>query len=86
MKGRMRGWLAALLGAAAAMVLLSGCSVSLFRTAEDLFVQPQLPEEYAALEETIQQVMSSLDAEQTAPLTGSNTSTIQLLDLDGDGQ
>lgn len=86
MKTQIKTWLTVVLGAAVFMLLLSGCGVSLFRTAEDLFVQPQLPEEYNNLNETIQQVMRSLDAEQTSPLSGSNTSAIQLLDLNSDGE
>ena len=86
MKASFRTWLSVWLGAAVFMLLLSGCGVSLFRSAEDLFVQPQLPEEYKNLNATIEQVKSSLDAEQTAPLTGSNTSAIQLLDLNSDGE
>ncbi len=85
MKRTLKTWLTILMGTALTALLLSGCGVSLFRTAEDLFVQPQLPEEYENLNATIQQVVSSLDAEQTAPLTGGNTSAIQLLDLNGDG-
>ena len=85
MKLRIREKLAAALGMAALMLLLSGCGVSLFRSAEDLFVQPQLPEEYENLNATIEQVRGSLDAEQTSPLTGGNTSAIQPLDLDSDG-
>ena len=86
MKASFRTWLSVWLGAAVFMLLLSGCGVSEFRSAEDLFVQPQLPEEYKNLNATIEQVKSSLDAEQTAPLTGSNTSAIQLLDLNSDGE
>jgi len=58
--------------------------VSLFRGAEDLYAQPQLPERYQNLSQTIQKVMDSLGAEQATPMSGDNTSAIQLLDLDGD--
>lgn len=75
--------LALLCGVLAA--LLCGCGTTVFRSAEDLFAQPKLPERYKDLSETIQTVMREIDAEQAAPLSGSNTSTIQLLDLDGDG-
>ncbi len=65
--------------------LLSGCGMSMFRTAEELYAQPLLPERYKNLSQTIQAAMSGIDAEQIAPQSGSNTSAIQLLDLDGDG-
>ncbi len=78
-----RGFWCIALGGLLAL-LLSGCGVAVFRGAEDLFAQPRLPERYNNLSETIQSVMSSINAEQTTPLSGSNTSAIQLLDLDGD--
>lgn len=65
-------------------VVLSGCGVSLFRSAEDLYARPKLPGRYQDLSETIQKVMKEINAEQATPLSGSNTSAIQLLDLDGD--
>lgn len=64
---------------------LSGC-VSIFRGAEELYAQPQLPERYQNLSETIQWVMDSIGAEQATPMSGDNTSAIQLLDLDGDNE
>lgn len=82
MKKRLGYLLCGLLLAA----VLSGCEASIFKTAEELYAQPQLPAGYENLNETIQSVMSSLDVEQAAPLSGSNTSAVQLLDLDGDGK
>lgn len=78
-----RGVWSAVLGVALAL-LLGGCSVPLFRGAEDLYAMPQLPERYQNLSETIQSVMRGINAEQATPQSGSNTSAIQLLDLDGD--
>lgn len=74
-----------LLCGALAALTLTGCSFGLFKTAEELYVRPQLPEEYRALEDTISEVKENLNAEDAAPLSGSNASAIQLLDLDGDG-
>jgi len=63
---------------------LCGCGVSIFRGAEDLYAQPRLPERYQNLSVTIQNVMDGIGAEQATPMSGDNTSAIQLLDLDGD--
>jgi hypothetical protein len=65
------------------LCLLSGC---LSQSGEDFYALPQLPEDYLALQTTIDQVMGSLTgAEYAAPTSGSNTQNIQLQDLDGDG-
>ena len=64
------------------LLLLAGC---LSQSEEDLYALPQLPENYLALQQTINQVMSDLGAEYAAPLAGSNVQNIQLQDLDGDG-
>lgn len=66
-------------------LILSGCRMSLFKSAEDLYAQPQLPEGYENLNTTIQTIVNAGDVEQAAPQSGSNTSAVQLLDLDGDG-
>lgn len=66
-------------------LVLSGCRISLFKSAEDLYAQPQLPEGYENLNSTIQTIVSGGEMEQAAPLSGGNTSAVQLLDLDGDG-
>lgn len=65
------------------LFLLSGC---LSQPGEELYTLPQLPDEYLELQQTITQVMRSLGAEYAAPASGSNVQTIQLQDLDGDGQ
>lgn len=81
----MRRLSACLLGSALLALLLSGCGFKLFKSAEELYRQPQLPQEYQELNSTIKAVMTSLGAESITPLSGSNTSAVQLLDLDGDG-
>lgn len=64
------------------LFLLSGC---LSQSGESLYALPRLPEDYLALQDTIDGVMSELGAEYAAPTSGSNTQNIQLQDLDGDG-
>ena len=75
---------------ALAMVLtLSGC---LFRTPDDLYRQPEKSAGYEQLNATIRSVKNSLGTElgvtveDAGILSGDNTATIQLQDLDGDGQ
>ena len=82
----MKRIISAVLTAILLLSLLSGCSFKLFKSAEDLYARPQLPEAYQQLENTINTVKSALDAEDATPVSGSNPSAIQLLDLDGDGQ
>ena len=74
----------ALLGALAAAMAacLSGC---LFEPVDSLYALPVLPQEYKDLQATINATMAELDAEYATISYGTNTSTIQLLDLDGDG-
>lgn len=69
--------------AAALCALMSGCG--LFRPVESLYALPALPEEYSQLQECIQEVIDRMGAEYASISYGSNTSTIQLLDMDGDG-
>ena len=76
-----RGLLGALaLGLAA---LLSGC---MFQPVDRLYALPVLPQEYKDLQTTIDATMGELGAEYATINYGSNTSTIQLLDMDGDGR
>lgn len=63
---------------------LSGCG--LFRPIEDLYTLPALPDEYSQLQSGIQKVMDDMDAEFAGIVYGSYTSTIQLLDMDGNGE
>lgn len=68
---------------AAALALgLSGC---VFESVDNLYSLPMLPQEFSDLQATIESTMSELGAEYAAINYGSNTSTIQLVDLDGDG-
>lgn len=67
------------------VLLLSSCQgLKLFEPAEELYALPALPQDYAELNRTIQNVMGQIGAEYAAPTSGSNTSAVQLLDLDGD--
>ena len=71
----------AALGAALGLSL-SGC---VFQPVDKLYALPVLPQEYRDLQSTIDATMSELGAEYATINYGSNTSTIQLLDMDGDG-
>ena len=59
---------------------LSGC---MFRGSDELFAIPRTSETYQKLQDSIQKVMGSAVA--ISPISGGNTQTIQLVDLDGDG-
>lgn len=63
-------------------LLLSGCMLS--ASVEDLYVLPQLPEEYRDLGVQIDEILAS-GAEYTSPSAGTNLQSVQLVDLDGDG-
>ncbi len=77
-----RRFLSAALGAALGLCL-SGC---IFEPVDNLYAPPALPQEYRDLQNTIDATMSELGAEYATISYGSNTSTIQLLDLNGDGE
>lgn len=64
-------------------LMLSGCGM--FKSIDDLYALPALPEEYSQLQESIQSVIDELGAEYASINYGNYTSTIQLLDMDGDG-
>lgn len=83
MKKRMlRGLL--LCAMAAVMALCgSGC---LFKPVDNLYALPILPEEYSDLQAAIQTTMDELGAEYATISYGDNTSNVQLLDLDSDGE
>ena len=66
------------------VLVLSGCG--LFRPIEDLYTLPALPDEYSQLQSGIREVMDDMDAEFAGIVYGSYTSTIQLLDMDGNGE
>ena len=65
------------------LFVLSGC---VSQSGESMYALPQFPDKYLELQETITNVMKKLGAEYAAPSSGSNMQTIQLQDLDGDGQ
>lgn len=65
------------------LLVLSGC---LSQGGEEFYALPQLPQDYLALQETINEVVNELDAEYVAPASGSNSQSIQLQDLDADGR
>lgn len=62
---------------------LGGC---MFEQSKGIYALPILPEEYSQLQGTIQDVMDKQGAEYATISSGSNTSTVQLLDLNEDGQ
>ena len=80
--GILRGLLLGVLATALA-VGLSGC---VFESVDKLYALPVLPQEYKDLQTSIETTMSELGAEYAVISYGSYTSTIQLLDLDGDGE
>ena len=65
------------------LFMLSGC---ISQPGESMYALPQFPDKYLELQETITGVLKKLGAEYAAPSAGSNVQTIQLQDLDGDGQ
>jgi hypothetical protein len=69
----------------AVCLLLSGCSFKIGASPEDLYSLPQLPVEYTELNGCISALLSG-GAEYAAPLSGSNTQSVQMVDLDGDGR
>lgn len=70
-------------GLLAGLLALSGCT---FEAVDELYALPALPEEYSQLQSIIQSTIDELGAEYATINYGSNTSTIQLLDLNGDGE
>lgn len=65
----------------AAVLLLTGCNMS---TVEDLYCLPKRSEAYKNLQSVIDQAMYGL--EFSAPVSGEHQQTVQLADLNGDGQ
>lgn len=71
------------------LLLLSGC---LFRSPDDLYRKPERSAGYEQLMSTIRSIRSGLEAEfgvaseDAVIVSGDNTATIQLQDMDGDGQ
>lgn len=83
-----RKWIRLLLPAAM-MLVLSGC---LFRPPDELYKRPEKSAGYDQLVTAIREVRTGLEAELGASsedaviVSGENTATIQLQDLDGDGE
>lgn len=78
-----RKFLALALAACLFAGVLTGCSGT--SSPEELFALPQPPEDYQNLSRKISEVLGATGGESIAPKTGSNTQTVQLQDLDGDG-
>lgn len=64
-------------------LLCSGCAGGL--SDETLYRLPKLPAEYESLEAQIDTLIAS-GAEYAAPTSGSNLQSVQMVDLDGDGE
>ena len=80
----MKLWkkVAALAACAALSLLLSGCMFN--SSPEDMYELPQIPDEYAALQEMVAAIIEE-GAEYAAPVSGMNFQSVQMTDLDGDG-
>lgn len=78
----MRNKLLLALLAAALPLLLGGCMMT--ATVEELYDVPRFPEEYQELSAQIEAILAS-GAEYTAPTSGTNLQSVQMEDLDGDG-
>lgn len=65
----------------AALLSLTGC---FSQSAEDLYIPPKAPRDFENLDAKIREVISA-GAEYAAPIQGSYTQQVQLMDLDGDG-
>jgi hypothetical protein len=63
-------------------LLLTGCS---FKSPEELYTLPQPSEEYESLQRSLAALLDS-GYEYAAPVSGSNAQSVQLKDLDGDGE
>lgn len=62
------------------VLLLSGCNI---RTIDQLYALPKRSEDYLNLQSSIEKAMVGL--EYSAPLSGENQQTVQMVDLNGDG-
>ena len=71
----------ALILAAAAALSLSGCAM---RTVDEMYCLPKRTEEDSKLQLAIEQAMS--DLEYSAPVSGEHQQSVQMADLDGDGE
>ena len=66
-----------------ALMLCTGCSF--YPSEGSLYRLPKLPAEYESLETLIDSLLTD-GAEYAAPTSGSNLQSVQMVDLDGDGQ
>ena len=67
-------------------LLLAGCLTGCgFKSGEELYALPQASAEYDSLQSCLQTVLKE-GLEYASPLTGSNTQSVQLIDLDSDGR
>lgn len=83
-----RGWKTLVLSGVllAALYLLTGCSVpKMIFNPQDLYALPTLPEKYTDLNTLLSAILDG-GAEYAAPISGTNTQPVQLVDLDGDGR
>ncbi len=64
-----------------AFALLAGCNMT---TVDKLYSLPKRSEEYTNLQSVMEKAMAGL--EHSAPLNGENQQTVQMADLDGDGE
>ena len=76
MTGKRIGFVLVLLAA----LLLTGCAV---RTADQMYQLPKRSDDFNNLQAAIDLAMTGLD--YSAPLAGENRQTVQMADLDGDG-
>ncbi len=77
----MRKYAVRLFLLAGLMALLTGC---FSQSADDLYTPPKPPSDYQQLDAKIKEVIAT-GAEYAAPLQGTYTQQVQLMDLDGDG-
>ncbi len=75
-----KGVLVALLAALSALVL-SGCGLT---SPEDLYTLPKPSTQYESLQDSLEQLLDK-GYEYSPPISGSNTQSVQLRDLNGDG-
>lgn len=78
----MRNRFSMCLLACALALLLSGCMI---KTVDELYMLPRHSDEYNNLQAAIDQVMAQ-GAGYSAPISGINQQSVQLADLDGDGE
>ena len=62
-------------------LLLAGCTV---QTVDDMYAPPKRSEEYSNLQSAIDRSMAGLA--YCAPISGDHQQTVQIADLDGDGE